>query len=52
MVKRTSPPASRSRWLSLFVPGSAEGFFLLEGSFAFPLLPRACSKGIFAGFFL
>uniref|UniRef100_A0A669EYE7 Synapsin-1 n=1 Tax=Oreochromis niloticus TaxID=8128 RepID=A0A669EYE7_ORENI len=35
-------PTIWGRWLPLTEPGSDGGFFLLKGSFSFPVLPSAC----------
>ncbi|XP_076746144.1 cytochrome P450 11C1 isoform X2 [Maylandia zebra] len=44
---------SRSRWPPLPEPGSAGGFFLLKGSFSFPLSPKCLLIGghMIVGFF-
>ncbi|KAL3966430.1 D-dopachrome decarboxylase [Sarotherodon galilaeus] len=38
-------PTGRSRWPPLPEPGSAGGFFLLKGSFSFPLSPKCLLIG-------
>uniref|UniRef100_I3KAB5 Solute carrier family 51 member A n=1 Tax=Oreochromis niloticus TaxID=8128 RepID=I3KAB5_ORENI len=43
-------PTGRSRWPPLPEPGSAGGFFLLKGSFSFPLSPKCLLIGEFGVF--
>uniref|UniRef100_A0A3Q4HF18 Uncharacterized protein n=1 Tax=Neolamprologus brichardi TaxID=32507 RepID=A0A3Q4HF18_NEOBR len=43
MQTRAATSTNHSRWPPLPEPGSAGGFFLLKGSFSFPLSPKCCS---------